>query len=170
MLTKIEENNVKEVYEKIASHFNNTRVYKWTWVNEFLDNLKNNSLVYDIGCGNGRNMNHNKNNLTFIGLDNCNNFIDICNNKKLNVVNANITNIPFKSNSADAIMCIAVLHHLSNPQNRLTSLLELKRVIKPQGEILLSVWSINQPTKTRRTFNSYGNNIVLCNNTDPCYF
>lgn len=169
MLTEIEENNVKEVYEKIASHFSNTRVYKWTWVNEFLDNLKNNSLVYDIGCGNGRNMNHNKNNLTFIGLDNCNNFIDICNNKKLNVVNANITNIPFKSNSADAIMCIAVLHHLSNPQNRLTSLLELKRVIKPRGEILLSVWSINQPAKTRRTFNSYGNNIVLWNNSGKIY-
>ena len=125
------------------------------------------SLVYDIGCGNGRNM-LNKN-LNFIGVDNCKNFIKICTNKNLNVIDANIINIPLKSNSADAIICIAVLHQLSNDLNRLRALTEMKRLVKPGGKILLSVWSINQPKKTRRTFNNYGNNIVLWNNYGRIY-
>ena len=161
MINNIEEVNVKEVYEKIAKHFSDTRVYKWSWVNDFLESLETNSLVYDLGCGNGRNMLYN--NINFIGIDNCKNFISICKEKKLNVINSNITNIPLNNNSADAIMCIAVFHHLYTRENRLKALLEMKRLIKSGGKILLSVWSIKQPKKTRRTFNNYGNNIVLYN-------
>jgi len=167
MTTELEINNVKNIYQEIATHFSNTRVYKWSWVNEFLSNLPENSLVYDLGCGNGRNMQFKK--LNFIGLDNCENFLNICYKKKLNVVNGNIINVPFTNNSADAIMSIAVLHHLSSCENRLKALLEMKRIIKPDGKILLSVWSINQPKKIRRSFNHYGNNIVLWNNKGKIY-
>ena len=69
----------------------------------------------------------------------------------------------------DAILCIAVFHHLSNYENRLNALFEMKRLLKPNGKILLSVWSINQPSKTRRTFNNYGNNIVLWDNNGKIY-
>ena len=129
---------------------------------DFLDSLKSNSVVYDLGCGNGRNMNHGS--LKFIGIDNCENFIKICIKKNLEVVNSNITKIPLQNTSADAIICIAVFHHLVNESNRLDALFEMKRLIKKNGKILLSVWSINQPKKTRRSFNNYGNNIVLWNN------
>lgn len=169
MITEIEKTQVKDVYENICNHFSNTRLYKWSWVDEFLESLKENNLVYDIGCGNGRNMNYDKKNLKFIGLDNCENFVKICKNKNLNVVNGNIIDIPFKKHTADAIICIAVFHHLSNQNNRLLALLEMKRLLKQDGKILLSVWSINQPKKTRRNFNSYGNNIVLWNNTGRIY-
>ena len=96
-MNNIEKTQVKDVYEKIANHFNNTRTYKWSWVNDFLDNIKKNILIYDIGCGNGRNMNYK--NLNFIGIDNCENFTKICREKKLNIINANITNIPLKNDS-----------------------------------------------------------------------
>lgn len=160
-MTSVEITQVKEVYEEIASHFSNTRVHKWNWIIDFLDSLKENSIVYDLGCGNGRNMNHG--NLKFIGIDNCENFINICKEKKFDVINSNIVQVPLKNNSADAIICIAVLHHLSTQENRIKALLEMKRLIKPGGKIILSVWSINQPQKTRRSFNNYGNNIVLWN-------
>ena len=166
----IEETQVKNVYEEIASHFDNTRVYKWPSVNEFLDNLTNDSTVYDLGCGNGRNMiNNNSQHINFIGIDNCESFVKICKSNKLNVINGNIMNVPLKSNSADAILCIAVFHHLANVENRITALLEMKRLIKHTGKILLSVWSITQPQKTRRSFNNYGNNIVLWNNFGRIY-
>ena len=45
----------------------------------------------------------------------------------------------------------------------------MKRILKPNGKILLSIWSINQPKKTRRNFNNYGNNIVLWNNYGKIY-
>ena len=167
MITSLDDTHVKDVYEQIAPHFNNTRVYKWSWVIKFLDSLKENSTIYDLGCGNGRNMNHG--NLNFIGIDNCDNFINICKEKKLNVLNSNITKIPLNNNSADGIICIAVLHHLSTQESRFTALLEMKRLVKSGGKILLSVWSINQPQKTRRKFNNYGNNIVLWNSYGKIY-
>mgnify|MGYP001271905693 CR=1 FL=1 len=162
----LEETHVKQVYQEIASHFNVTRVYKWSWVTDFLDSLEANSIVYDLGCGNGRNMivNDSQNKLKFIGVDNCEKFIDICKEKDLTVFNSSITEIPLDNESADAIICIAVFHHLYTEENRLKSLLEMKRLVKSSGKILLSVWSINQPAKTRRNFNNYGNNIVLWNN------
>tara|TARA_B100000242_G_C43049014_1_gene489895 strand:+ start:87 stop:728 length:642 start_codon:yes stop_codon:yes gene_type:complete len=160
--SNIELDKVKDVYEEIADHFSNTRVYKWTWVNNFLNKLKNNSIVYDLGCGNGRNMNHGS--LKFIGIDNCENFIKICKEKNLEVINSNITNIPLKNCTADAVICIAVFHHLSSEKNRIDALFEMKRLVKNGGKILLSIWSINQPAKTRRNFSNYGNNIVLWNN------
>jgi SAM-dependent methyltransferase len=160
--SQIELDNVKNIYEEIADHFSNTRVYKWTWVNNFLNNLKKNSIVYDLGCGNGRNMNHGS--LKFIGIDNCENFIKICKERNLEVINSNITNIPLNNCSADAVICIAVFHHLSNEKNRIDALFEMKRLVKNGGKILLSIWSINQPSKTRRNFSNYGNNIVLWNN------
>ena len=45
----------------------------------------------------------------------------------------------------------------------------MKRLVKPGGKILISTWSINQPQKTRRTFNNYGNNIVLWNSYGKVY-
>lgn len=172
VLTENSNNNlettyVKEVYQEIAPHFSNTRTYKWSWVIDFLDSLKTDSIVYDLGCGNGRNMDHGS--LKFIGIDNCENFVSICKNKNLSVINSNITKIPLNNNSADAIICIAVFHHLSSTENRIQSLLEMKRLVKPGGKILISTWSINQPQKTRRTFNNYGNNIVLWNSYGKLY-
>lgn len=167
MLTSTEKHYVKDVYENIANRFNSSRVYTWSWIEDFLEKLTTNALVYDIGCGNGRNMMNSK--IKFIGIDNCENFISICKSKNLNVINSNITNIPLENNSCDAIICIAVFHQLSNYENRINALLEMKRLIKSGGKILLSVWSINQPQKTRRTFDKYGDNIVPWNNYGTIY-
>lgn len=167
-MTSIEKLYVKNVYEEIAYHFDNTRLYKWYWIDEFLNNLNKNSIVYDVGCGNGRNM-LNSDHLNFIGIDNCENFVKICRKKRLEVILSDITNISLKTNSADAIICIAVFHHLSTTLNRINALLELKRLIKSGGKILLSVWSITQPRKTRRSFYNYGNNIVKWNKYGKIY-
>ena len=166
-LTTTEKQYVKDVYENIANRFDSTRLYTWSWIEEFLEKLPSTSLVYDIGFGNGRNMMNNK--IKFIGIDNCENFINICKSKNLEVINSNITNIPLDNNSCDAIICIAVFHQLSNSDNRLNALLEMKRLIKSGSKILLSVWSINQPKKTRRTFYKYGDNIVSWNNYGTIY-
>ena len=66
-----------------------------------------------------------------------------------------MTNIPFKNNSFDAIISIASFHHLSSIYERVKCTRNEEN-IKPNGTILLSVWSINQPDKTRRKFNNYG--------------
>ena len=161
---EFETNNVRNVYEKIADTFNGTRRYTWRWVMDFVESLPQASIIYDIGSGNGRNMqskNHN-----FIGLDNCSKFTEICSNNSFNITKADMCNLPFRSNSADGIICIASFHHLYTRERRLEALQQMYRVIKSNGKILLSIWSIVQPKKTRRQFDKHGDTIVKWDNRD----
>jgi SAM-dependent methyltransferase len=160
-----EDEFVKNIYNEIGNHFNVTRSYEWSWIIEFTQHLTNKNVVYDIGCGSGRNL---KQYPTWFGFDNCDTFITICKKKHLNVIKADMTELPVKDNSSDAILCIASFHHLSNENRRICALNEMRRVLQPNGEILLSVWSINQPKKTRRNF-TYGDNIVSWNKYGKIY-
>ena len=161
MLSKFEETYVKNVYEEIANHFDNTRQYTWSWISDFINSLPVNSYICDVGCGNGRNMTFP--NYNFIGIDNCRAFIEICKSKNLEVIEANMTSIPLQNNKFDAIICIASFHHLYLNIEKINCLIELKRLIKDDGKILLSVWSKTQPKKTRRVFNNRGHNFVKWN-------
>jgi SAM-dependent methyltransferase len=168
MTSKVEIEYVKQIYEYIASEFNVTRAYKWNWITDFINSLPKNSLIYDIGCGSGRNMDYP--NYQFIGFDNCERFIELCRNKGLKVYYSEITDIRIRDNSADAIICIATFHHLSTYDNRIKALQELKRIVKINGKILLSVWAKEQPKKTRITFDKYGDNIVFWKKKYPRYY
>ena len=157
-----EQEYVCDIYNQISAHFHKTRGYKWSWIEEFINNLSNGSCILDIGCGNGRNMLNN--NHTFIGIDNSIEFLKICISQGLSVLLSDMTSIPINTCSQDAIVCIASFHHLSNRDRRISALKEMKRIIKPGGKILISVWSKNQPDKTRRKFDRYGDIIVTWNN------
>jgi tRNA (uracil-5-)-methyltransferase TRM9 len=152
---KIEE--VKESYNRLAREFNVTRVFTWNWTDNFIEKLEKNALVLDIGCGNGRNMIYKS--VKIFGLDIS---INQLSQKKIkdNLVCANMINLPYKNNVFDHIICIATFHHLPTEESRLRALEEIKRVLKWEGRVLLSVWSIHQPRKTKRIFNDYGDNLV----------
>ena len=155
---EFEQEKVCDVYNEIATRFDQTRGYGWPWIKEFMSSVPKNSVVYDIGCGSGRNMCYP--NINFIGLDNCDNLLEICRNKGLNVLKGDMCCMPFAENSADIVMAIASFHHLSTEERRIKTINEFYRVLKPNGKILISVWSKEQPKKTRRKFENYGDTIV----------
>jgi len=158
---------VKEVYEVIASQFDNKRYSQWDWIETFLDRFEPNSLVYDVGCGPGRNIR-----TGMIGVDNCENFIKICKNKNKDVILGDMTNLPLESNSGVGIICIAAFHHLNNSSDRLKALMEFKRVLKPRSHIMISVWSINQSHAgkgNRKLTFHYGDNLVPWNSNGVIY-
>jgi len=155
---EFEQKAVCNVYNQIAHRFNQTRGYGWSWIKEFIETVPKGSIVYDIGCGSGRNMGYPD--INFIGIDNCENLLTICVHKGLNVVNSDMCALPFENETADVIMSVASFHHLSTNERRISALTEFYRVLKPDGKILLSVWSKDQPKKTRRTFEKYGDTIV----------
>ena len=47
--------------------------------------------------------------------------------------------IPLRTNSVDAVLSIAVLHHISTEARRVAALRELLRVLRLGGELLVSV-------------------------------
>ena len=157
--------STSSVYNNIAKEFKRTRHYKWSWITEFFNNISCNSnlkqKVLDIGCGSGRNISaYQSNNIEIKGIDNSNEFIKLCKSDGLDAVLSDMTNLPFSDSEFDHIISIASFHHLTNISDRIKCLKEMRRVLKPNGLILLSVWSKNQPAKTKRVFNHWGDTNV----------
>ena len=152
-----------QVYNLIADEFSDKRYSQWDWIENFKNSFATQSMILDIGCGNGRNMEHK--NLKFIGIDNCHNFIKICKEKKLHVLECDMINIPLPEATFDGIISIASFHHLSNDERRNQALMEMKRMLKDGGRILLSVWSIDQHHNSKLDF-KYGDNYVPWKSND----
>ena len=153
--------SVQESYDLIAKYFAVTRVFTWKWTDNFINSLSNHNIILDIGSGNGRNSKYN-NHIVFC-IDISNEQLKMNNSKNNFSIHGNMISIPFKNNSFDSILSIASFHHLKTIEERHNCLKEMKRVLTKNGKILLSVWSINQPKKTKRIFTNYGDNIVNWN-------
>ena len=146
--TEIEKKHVYEVYDKISEHFSHTRYKPWPLVAEFLNSLENNSMVLDVGCGNGKYLSVNENILMF-GTDRSGNLLSIAKEKNINsqCFVADSLKLPIRSESFDAVISIAVIHHFSNELLRIQALKEIFRVTKIGGKILVYVWAMEQKEK-----------------------
>ena len=160
----IEKEYVHNTYQKIAEHFSNTRAYVWKSVKEFLKNVESNSIILEVGCGNGKNLNYRKDCIN-IGCDLCKNFCTITNRKGAESLVANNLYLPFTDNSIDYILSIAVIHHLSTYERRMKSIYELIRILHPGGKLLIQVWAMKQPDNSRRKFTKQ-NNLVEFQTSD----
>lgn len=145
-------NSVRDVYNYIANDFNNTRHKIWNVIEKFINSLNSGCTVADIGCGNGKNMYLSRKDIKFKGMDFSTEFVKICLSKGLDVIEGNILNIPFNSDYFDNVICIAVVHHLSERNDRIKAIQELLRITKPGGKILIYVWAFNQPENSKRKF------------------
>lgn len=145
-------NSVCHVYNHIANDFNNTRHKIWNVIEKFINSLNSGCTVADIGCGNGKNMYLSRKDIKFKGMDFSTEFVKICLSKGLDVIEGNILNIPFNSDYFDNVICIAVVHHLSEQYDRIKAIQELVRITKPGGKILIYVWAFNQPENSKRKF------------------
>lgn len=135
--------SVMEVYDKIANEFNITRIHIWGSVKKFLNDMSISSYNLDNGCGNGKNILY-RPELKFKGIDISKEQVKICRLKGLDVDECSMTNLPFKNNSFDNILCIASYHHLDNDNDRKKSLNEMYRCLQPGGKILITVWAMEQ--------------------------
>ena len=128
------------VYNAIAADFSRTRYKVWHKVANFLDSLHPSSSVLEIGCGNGKNMLYNPD-LSMKGLDITEGFLEICRDRGLHVEYGDATCVPEPNNSYNAVLSIAVIHHLPTRTERRQAIQEIVRVLKPQGQALMSVWA-----------------------------
>ena len=137
------------IWDTIAESFDLTRKTPWDICVEFIQTLPSKWIVGDFGCGNGRHSilmaNQCKN---VICIDFSQNLLSIIQEKttassKVNLVCSDLTKIPLKDNTFDAVLFIASLHNIPKKINRITALAELHRTLKPDGIALLSVWNKN---------------------------
>ncbi|KAA8499068.1 tRNA (carboxymethyluridine(34)-5-O)-methyltransferase [Porphyridium purpureum] len=153
-LPDVEARNVVQVYDAIASHFDSTRFAVWPGVRAFLDGLKHNSLVLDIGCGNGKYIKYancgsssgatSRRRLWMIGSDVSASLSAITASHASECVVADGLRSPYRSSCADAVISIAVLHHISSEARRIDAVRELLRLLRVGGTLLIYVWAREQ--------------------------
>lgn len=56
--------------------------------------------------------------------------------------------LPFRDESFDAILSLAVIHHFATTDRRVNAIRELARVLRIGGRVIISVWALEQ--KSRR--------------------
>jgi ubiquinone/menaquinone biosynthesis C-methylase UbiE len=59
------------------------------------------------------------------------------------VVCGNVTAMPFPANSFDAAICTSVISHLPGPEQRRALLMELARVLRPGGKLVITTMHFN---------------------------
>lgn len=52
--------------------------------------------------------------------------------------------LPFRDESMDAVLSIAVIHHFATTERRVSALRELARVLRIGGRLIISVWAMEQ--------------------------
>lgn len=63
----------------------------------------------------------------------------------VNLTAADALFLPFPNNTFDCAVSVATYHHIKGSEAREKAFVELKRVLKPQGEAFITVWNHGQP-------------------------
>ncbi|KAJ1633950.1 S-adenosyl-L-methionine-dependent methyltransferase [Pavlovales sp. CCMP2436] len=148
----VELEHVHSVYERIARSWHGTRYKAWPRVEAFARTLPRGSLVADVGAGNGKNLPA----CTWTGVGNAAGpsfpiasdlsleLCKICAERSYQVAAADVTRLPFRTGVFDAVLCIAVLHHLSTRARREAACAECCRLLLPGGRAVFYAWAQEQ--------------------------
>ncbi|MEW5315958.1 MAG: hypothetical protein WDW38_007352 [Sanguina aurantia] len=159
---ELEAEHVHKVYDAIAPHFSSTRFAIWPRVRDFIMGLPAGAVVADVGCGNGKYFGV-RQDLAVIGSDRSTGLAAVamqrllpdagdshCSNAdKADVMLADALSLPFRAASLEAVLNIAVLHHISTASRRLRVLAQLIQVLRPGGKALVTVWAAEQEEPSR---------------------
>ncbi len=155
---------VKEQYSIIASDFSKTRYKKWNCVNNFLSNINKTDKILELGCGNGKNIYDIKD--QSIGVDICPEFCKICRDKGITVIESNVLDVDFSEESFDYILCIAVIHHIKEEDDKIKLLNIINNILKTNGKALITGWTTQEPTRNL----VHGDNIVKFGKNERYYY
>lgn len=134
----------KQDYNLLAENFSRTR--QFTWDIEILSQyVSNGDTVLDLGCGNGRLIKVlKKYKIKYFGLDISEKLIEIAKKQypKYKFEVGDILSLPYSDNFFDKVFAIRIFHHIPSEDFRLQALKEIKRVLKPKGLLILTVWNV----------------------------
>ncbi|KAJ8984420.1 hypothetical protein NQ317_012483 [Molorchus minor] len=136
----LEQAYVHDVYEQF---YDNPRSKPWPKVQHFLEDLEPGSIVCDVGCGNGKYLNINTS-IFNIGGEKSTGLGEVAREKENEVIVLDNLSLPYRDESLDAVVSIAVVHHLATTERRIRALRELARVLRIGGRLIISVWAMEQ--------------------------
>ncbi|XP_053728727.1 probable tRNA methyltransferase 9B [Synchiropus splendidus] len=141
--SQLERAHVHSVYDRIAPYFNDSRYKAWPKVRQFLLDLEPGSIVADVGCGNGKYLHINKE-VFKLGSDVCRPLVDSAWSQGHEVQMCDGLRLPYRDGCFDAVLSIAVIHHLSTKERRIRAIKEMARTLRAGGRIMIYVWAMEQ--------------------------
>ena len=103
----------------------------------YLDSLENGQTILDLNAGfEGIYKEIDLSKVEYISLQQNPNVQSFLEQQKISVKKWYIPNIPLDNNSVDYVLCTAFIEHLPTYIDALNLLIEIKRVLRPQGKIL----------------------------------
>lgn len=148
-------------YNRISADFKLSRANLWPELKYFKKFVEKGDSVLDIGCAHGRLVKLLDGlRIDYHGLDYSAELIKIARreNPGLSFKIGDARALPYVSERFDSVWMIALLHHL-NPKACLKVIGEAKRVLRPSGKIIITVW---QPDKSwMKSWRRIGRNSFL---------
>lgn len=139
----------EHVWDEIARKWSEFREVPSPTVIEFLK--QKHGRVLDLGCGSGRNFSAMNLDTELYGVDFSEQMLLHAKERaeklglKADLVHSYSGKLKFKDNFFDSIICVAVLHCISTKEERVNTLREIYRTLKPKSTALISVWGKNSP-------------------------
>lgn len=132
-------------FNLIAPDFSRTRWRMWPEFKNFREYVEDGDKVLDAGCGNGRLLELlGDKDIDYVGVDFSENLIKIAQKKhpQYKFLVGDVLDLSLEDNSFDVVFSVAVLHHIPSKEFRQKVLEEVRRVLKPQGTLILTVWDV----------------------------
>lgn len=144
-------NRLLRNYTIIAKDFRQTRSKPlWPELQGYLQNVKKEDQVLDVGCGNARIYKALQDkNIKYTGIDFVSEFIEE-NKQKYPKADFKLVDITKKQSwgrvkkKFDVVFCIAVLHHMPNKGLHNLIIKQIYKHLKKEGFLILTVWNLWQ--------------------------
>jgi len=142
----------REVFDQIAESW--YRVRHWPLLKEELEEVAarwQSGKLLNVGCAHGPDFLSFSQGFELWGVDSSPAMLKQALrysakfNHYVNLIAADALFLPFPNNTFDCAIAVATYHHIKGREERGKAFVELKRVLKPQGEAFLTVWNYGQP-------------------------
>jgi len=131
------DNHWDAVWENYAQFSDYSLRYR-NFMSKIAENVPNDAIVLEAGCGSGTTLEIFPESHTTIGLDLSYKALQITRNHSTNQIQGDIFSIPFRDNSFDLVYNSGVIEHFVDPTNR-DAVNEMVRVLKPGGILIIIV-------------------------------
>ena len=144
--------NSKDIFDQIAPSWYNFR--HWSIFRHELEALAHRwqpGKLLNIGCAHGPDFLPFRHNFELYGADFSTEMLEFARrySKKfkftVGLSLADVRRLPYSDETFDWALSVATYHHIKGKEERLKSLWELGRVLKPGGEAFITVWNRWQP-------------------------
>lgn len=163
-------------YDMVADKFSETRNHFWPGLEFIKDYAKAEDKILDYGSGNSRILElFSDKPIEYTGADVSQNLVNIASKKFAGNVKfmkiSSCNSLPFPDDYFNVVYAIAVFHHIPGMELRFKMAKELRRVAKPGGHIIVTVWNLWQKEHIKDIMANWVNKILQKSELDwnDCY-